>query len=295
MLLDSRAFVSGGRRASHGWCGPHPAGAGRASGAANKRPSSAESAKASVGVVFSRTGRQPPPAIASAAARRHAEQEHDLIRMQHLAGNAAVASVVQRDTVVQRKSGLDATAKAIVTAAQDTSKPVAERAVALVRAILATYLSSDAGLVKDVVYDDKRAAGGLNTESADGKDAKGTVSVGNAFVEQATEAGFARRVVQVDHELEHVRQHRSGLGGAGKSNLREFLAFSREALQAEFAGTGSVGHGTRIQLIDEALRRYYKLGADDRKTHEGKKNALLEEREKHNGKGGHPRTEPPGP
>jgi hypothetical protein len=215
--------------------------------------------------------------------------------MQRLAGNAAAVAAVQRDTAVQRKSGLDPAAKAIVTAAQDTSKPVADRAVALVRAILATYLSSDAGLVKDVVYDDRRAAGGLNTESPDGKNAKGTISVGKDFLEQATESGFARRVIQVDHELEHVRQHRSGLGGANRSDLREFLAFSRESLETEFAGTGSIAHGTRLRLIDEALRLYYKLGDDDRKLHEGKKNALLEEREKHNGKGGHPRTDPPGP
>ena len=215
--------------------------------------------------------------------------------MQRLAGNAAVLAAVQRAATVQRKSGLDAGAQAIVTAAQDTKKTVDERAVALVRAILATYFSADAGLVKDVVYDDARAAGGLNIESGNGKAAKGTISVGDDFLKQATESGFARRVIQVDHELEHVRQHRAGLGGANRSTLREFLAFSREALQAEFTGTGRISHSTRLRLIDEALRLYFKLGEDDRKTHEGRRKALLEEREKHNGKAGNPRTEPPGP
>jgi hypothetical protein len=250
--------------------------------------------RANVGAVFSRTSRHPPPAVAPAAGRRPAV-DHDLVRMQRLAGNAAVAGAVQRNVAVQRKGGLDAGAQAIVTAAQDTKTPVADRAVALVRAILATYFAGDAGLVKAVVYDDERAAGGLNTESGNGNAAKGTISVGKDFLEQATEAGFARRVIQVDHELEHVRQHRSGLGGAGRSTLREFLAFSREALQAEVGGTGSIQHGTRLRLIDEALRLYNKLGDDDRKTYEGRRKALLDDREKHNGKGGHPRTEPPGP
>jgi hypothetical protein len=247
--------------------------------------------------VVIRTIRHPPPAVPSVAPRRHVQDEHRLVRMQRLAGNAAVVAAVQRDAVVQRKNPLDAGAKAIVIAAQNTKTPVADRAVALVRAILATYFSADAGLVKDVVYDDERAAGGLNTESGNGngKSAKGTISVGKDFLEQATEAGFARRVIQVDHELEHVRQHRAGLGGANRSTLREFLAFSREALQTEVAGTGTIQHGTRLRLIDEALRLYNKLGDDDRKTHEGRRKALLDEREKHNGKGGHPRTDPPGP
>jgi len=206
------------------------------------------------------------------------------------AGNAAVVGLLQRQP--SGGSKLDDTAKAIVAAAQDSSKPVAERAVQLVRSIISTYLSGDSGLVKDVKFDDKYK--GLNTESQGSKEKTvGVVSVGSKFVEQATERGFARRVIQVDHELEHVRQHRAGMGGGKRKDEREFLAFHREALESEFAGTGKVDHGTRIAVIDAALGNYYCLSDDDRKKYEDKRQGLLAEREKHNGKGGHPSTDPP--
>lgn len=177
-------------------------------------------------------------------------------------------------------------------AAQDTSKGASDRAVALVKTILSTYFAPDAALVKDVVWSESEP--GLMTTAADGKDATGTISVGSSFLSQTSATGLARRVIQVDHELEHVRQHRTGtMGGPNNSNLREFLAFQREAFEAELPGTGRVSHSTRISLIDEALRRYYKLSGDLQKEHEPKKRALLTERERHNGKGGNDKTDPP--
>ena len=71
-----------------------------------------------------------------------------------------------------------------------------------------------------------------------GQGPQGKITVGHSFLQQTTEQGFARRVLQVDHELEHVRQHRAGMGGANRQDEREFLAFQREALEPELAGTG---------------------------------------------------------
>jgi hypothetical protein len=218
------------------------------------------------------------------------------VGLQRTAGNRAVTLLLQRDpdagTPAKKPSALDAKAEAIVKAAQDTSKGASERAIAVVKAILATYFSADSGLVKDVVWDASEP--GLMTTAADGKDVTGTIAVGSSFLSQTTTTGFARRVIQVDHELEHVRQHRTGtMGGPKNSDLREFLAFHREALEAELPGTGRVSHSTRVDLIDEALRRYYKLTEDQRKVHEAKKQALLTERELHNGKSGNAKTDPP--
>lgn len=218
-----------------------------------------------------------------------------LLALQRAVGNRAVTLMIQRDKAAPAKksSTLDAKAQAIVTAAQDSSKPESDRAVALVRAIINTYFSGDAGLVKGVVWD-VNETGGLNTDSDHGKDAQGTIRVGPKFLEQATATGFARRVLQVDHELEHVRQHRAGgMSGPKNSNLREFLAHQRGALQEEVPGTGRISHATRINLIDGALTYYYKLSEDQKKLYAAKKQALLDEREKHNGKGGNPKTDPP--
>jgi len=202
--------------------------------------------------------------------------------------------VIQRDDRPgpKKSSKLDAQAEAIVKAAQDATLPAAERGVALVRAILNTYFAADAGLVKDVVW--RASEPGLLTTAADGKGVKGTIYVGTSFLDQTSNKGFARRVIQVDHELEHIRQHRAGgMGGPKNAALREFLAFTREALQPEFVGTGRVSHSTRIALIDEALRNYYQLSASQQQQHQAKKQALLAEREQHNGKGGNPKTDPP--
>jgi hypothetical protein len=219
----------------------------------------------------------------------------EILRLQRAAGNRAVLTLIQRDAEgapPKKKSPLDAPAEAIVTAAQDSSKPAADRGVALVRAIIATYFPTSTALVKDVVW--RAAEPGLLTSAADGKDVQGTIYVGTSFLDQATAKGFARRVIQVDHELEHIRQHRTGgMGGPKNSNLREFLAFAREAMQAELAGTGRISHSTRVDLIDEALRNYYALSDDQRKQHAATKQALLTERERHDGKSGNAKTEPP--
>jgi hypothetical protein len=210
------------------------------------------------------------------------------------AGNSAVTGLLQRDEAktAKKSSKLDDKAAAIVKAAQDTSVDESKRGVEAVKSIISTYFSGDAGLVKEVIW--KSSQGGLNTESVGkGKDTQGKITVGHSFLQQTTESGISRRVLQVDHELEHVRQHRAGMGGANRQDEREFLAFQREALEPEFAGTGRVGHSTRVKVIDSALGYFYCLSEDNQKKYADKKEALLTEREKHNGKAGNDKTDPP--
>lgn len=218
-----------------------------------------------------------------------------VLSLQRGAGNAAVTRLLARDeagtTTKPSASTLDAKAQAIVDAAQDASKPLAERAVQAVKRIIATYFSAEDELVKGVDY--KKDEPGLNTEVGTAKDAKGRIDVGDSFVNNTTKAGFARRVIQVDHELEHIRQHRAGMGGPKTKNLREFLAFHREALAPEFAGTGKVSHATRVDLIDAALKNYFCMSDDQQKEHAGKKDELLKVRPDHVEKSHKTFPEPP--
>jgi len=117
--------------------------------------------------------------------------------------------------------------------------------------------------------------------------------VGDYFVNNTTKAGFARRVIQVDHELEHIRQHRAGMGGPKTKKLREFLAYHREALAPEPSGTGKVSHATRVDLIDAALKNYFCMSDDQRKEHVGKKDELLKVRADHVEKSHKTFPEPP--
>lgn len=56
---------------------------------------------------------------------------------------------------------------------------------------------------------------GAENHRCHGREILGTITVGRYFVELTTAKGLARRVLRVDHELEHIRQHRAGLGGPG--------------------------------------------------------------------------------
>ena len=120
---------------------------------------------------------------------------------------------------------------------------------------------------------------------------KGKITVGRYFVENVDK--FARRVLQVGHELQHVDQQRAGMGGADKSNEREFLAHSWTAKEPEKAGTGRVSQKTRVDMIDEALGNYRCMPEDRRTAHKTEMEALLELRKSHDGKAGNAATEPP--
>jgi len=247
-----------------------------------------------------------PARSGAALVRRHAEPTGSgaarrVLVLQRTAGNHAVAALlrsavapvgVQRQTAGTRVStrGLDAQAAAIVTNAANTSRPVSQRAVELVWAIIRAYFPSKAGLVRAVQFDDSET--GLSTTVRTAANAQGTRSVGSTFLNEAL-TGFARRPLQVGHELEHVEQHRSGMGGPATKHLREFLAFYHKALAPELAGTGRVSHSTRVRLIDAALGNHYCLSTQLRTTHAAKEQELLAARARHDGRASNPSTTPP--
>jgi hypothetical protein len=186
------------------------------------------------------------------------------------------------------RNTLDDTAKKIIEAAKDSSKAIDQRAINAVNDIVKAYY--DPSLVDSVIY--KENAIGLETTPVGkGKDIKGKITVGKDFVDHID--SFARRVLQVGHELEHVKQQREGMGGHNKSHEREFLAFYWESTQPEKTGTGRVPHATRVDLIDEALRNYYCLPKEDQEKYASKKDELLTLRSSEEHKSGHEHTDPP--
>jgi hypothetical protein len=181
-----------------------------------------------------------------------------------------------RVATIQRQGAnpLDEKAKKIIEAAEDTSKGIDKRAIDAVKSIVKAYY--DPTLLDEVVYDEKDP--GLTTSPVgSGKDIRGQIAVGKYFVENIHY--FARRVLQVGHEMQHIQQQRAGMGGPAKKNEREFLAFHWEATQPERAGTGKVPHATHVALIDEALRNYYCMPDGSKKAHASKKEELLKLRE----------------
>jgi hypothetical protein len=188
----------------------------------------------------------------------------------------------------ENNKALDEKAKKIVDAAKDAGKSLDQRAIDAVNSIIKTYY--DPTLVEKITYDENEP--GLATSPVGtGKDIKGSITVGKYFIENIY--SFARRVLQVGHELEHVQQQRAGMGGVTKRNEREFLAFHWEATTPEKAGTGKMSHSTRVALIDEALRNYYCMPEDKQKSHTDKKEELLKLREVEEKASGNPHKDPP--
>lgn len=181
-------------------------------------------------------------------------------------------------------NALDAQAKAIIAKAQDSTIDAKVRAVEVVKLIIDTYYPGEKSKVESVVFDDAKAGSGLDTlevPSSDGNKAKskGKISVGNYFLNGTTQIHLARRVLQVGHELEHIKQWRTGLAGGQHSKEREFLAFYHEALDPEKPGTGRMQHSTRLLLIDGgALHNYYCMSPAKQKEHESKKKEILDRR-----------------
>jgi hypothetical protein len=216
---------------------------------------------------------------------------HELTHvMQQTGGAAQVAQgSLQRQ---ERKNPLDDAAKAIIAKAKDASVAVDKRGIQLVRDIIAQYYPSEAAKVDAIEFDDARAGTGLVTQSVGaGATTKGKIAVGTYFVTKVD--AFARRVLQVGHELQHIDQYRSGLSGGQNQKKREFLAFHDEALAAEKPGTGRLSYSTRLALIDGALGYFYCLTGEEQESFASKKEALLKRREEVNGKAGNERTNPP--
>ncbi len=218
---------------------------------------------------------------------------HELAHVVQQEGSTARRTVP--GGVLQRqgkKNPLDTKARAMIDKAKDSSVDIDKRAVQLVNDIIAQYFPGEASKVDTVVFDEKRAGSGLATQSVgSGATAKGNIAVGTYFVTNVD--AFARRVLQVGHELDHINQYRGGLAGGQNKNKREFLAFYSEALAEEKAGTGRMSYSTRLALIDAALGYFYCLSADEQTDSESKKAALLKRREDVNGKAGNEPTDSP--
>jgi hypothetical protein len=160
-------------------------------------------------------------------------------------------------------NALDAKAQAIITLAADTTIPIADRAIRVVNDIICSYMPSEASKVRKINY--SSAEHGLNTQSVgSGASTQGDICVGDYFVNNITTTHIARRILQVAHELQHIDQYRTGTGPTGlaggtRSDQREFLAFTTEALADEFIGTRRMPNATRLTLIDTAIGYYYCL------------------------------------
>ena len=206
-------------------------------------------------------------------------------------GGAATFGSIQRQT--KSSSGKDKTAQDIIDKAKDATKTpdIATRAKNVVWDILKAYYSSEVSKVSDVVYEEDQS--GLETTPVgSGSQLTGKIAVGKYFVEHID--SFARRVLQVGHELQHVDQHRTGkMSGAKNRDEREFLAFEWEANQQPKAGTGRLGDAMRRDLIDCALGYLLCLPEDKQKGYDSKKAALLKLRDTVNGTSGNPKTDPP--
>jgi hypothetical protein len=186
----------------------------------------------------------------------------------------------------------DAQAQAIITAATAESTPIADRAVALVTAILCRYYPDQIDKVVAVEYRQRQE--GLETQSVGrGSSARGRIYVGDNFVGLTNTRLFSRQVLSVGHELQHIDQYRSGLAGADRGTEREFLARAWTALHDELPGTGRMPDTVRRETIDGALRCYYCLTAEQQRAQQGERDRLLARRATVNGTRGNAPTDPP--
>ena len=169
---------------------------------------------------------------------------------------------------------LDATAKAIIKDAREPAYGKHSRAVRTVWSIVKTYYPTDVGLVSSVIF--LSTEPGLSTGSVGSPPiVRGIITVGPNFIDNATERFFARRVLQVGHELQHIKQWRTGMRGAAYRHEREFLAHHWTATTPEFPGTGCVRPETRVDSIDCALGYYHCMSATDQAKYATWKSRLL--------------------
>jgi hypothetical protein len=242
---------------------------------------------------------------ASERSRNHPSAALSLIDLQRTAGNAAVVDLLAQrgGPTVQRDGGhptaapaaatdLDEKAQAIIDAAAADHPAASERAVNAVQQIVDTYYGDKASTVSGITY--KASEPGLKTTSqGKGDSSTGSIAVGDYFLNNTTKAGFARRVLQVGHELEHIQQYRSGMGGETHRHEREFLAFYHEGTAAAVPHTGKMAHANRVNLLDEAIRHYNAFSDADKKRYADQYKDLLEQRAKELKASGNDKTDPP--
>jgi hypothetical protein len=187
---------------------------------------------------------------------------------------------------------IDATARTIVAAAQDQSKPIDLRGRELVRAIIGTYFPTEAAKVSGVQF--MESLPGLQTTSeGSGPTTRGLIRVGRYFVEHTDDRFFARRVLQVGHELRHIDQWRAGMVGPARKAEREFLAHCWVALTPELPGTGCLPHATRVEIIDAALGNLNCLSATVRARYGQHERTLLALRQREQAASGRATTPAP--
>lgn len=173
------------------------------------------------------------------------------------------------------KNPLDDRAKAIIAQAQNPGTSKFDRAVRAVWNILRTYYPNEATQVAGVVFVETGTTGLLTTRSGTGPAARGIITVAPDFLDHTTEPFFARRVLQVGHELQHIDQYRAGMIGPANKAKREFLAHYWTAMAPEPPGTGCVHPETRVAIIDCALANCHCLSATERAPYAAHERRLL--------------------
>jgi hypothetical protein len=152
---------------------------------------------------------------------------------------------------------LDARARSIIQAAQGATNGLWMRAIQVVWRIIGEYYPADAAKVSGVGWQPNLS--GLETQrdqfAATGV-IYGRIFVGTYFISNTNANQFARRVLQVGHELQHIDQYRRGITN---QNEREFLAFYWAAMAQEKPGTGCLSHAMRRDLIDCAIGALLKV------------------------------------
>ncbi len=186
----------------------------------------------------------------------------------------------------------DARANAIITTAQNASISIQNRALQVVNDMICAYMPSQVSKIRKITY--YASENGLQVRSVgSGATTRADICVGDYFVNNTTNSGISRRLLQLTHEIQHIDQYRSGMAGANRSDEREFLAFYEEALADEFIGTGRMQHATRRGLIDGAIGYYYCLEASLKTRYSPNLRALLTRRSTVDGTAGNPSTDPP--
>lgn len=169
----------------------------------------------------------------------------------------------------QKKDALDENAKKIVKEAQDKSKPLEQRGVEAVKKIIDTYWKDASNKPNKIVFD-KDLESGLGTKNGKEK----TLKVSKEFVESVQDKHFARKVIQVGHELKHFEQYAKGMSGENKKHEREYEANGWSARAQEKPGTGVMSEDMRKRYAQEALGHYKQMNSEQKERYKEDANGL---------------------
>lgn len=165
---------------------------------------------------------------------------------------------LQRQPSTRSQTSLDQTAINIIAIAQNSQRDLGLRAVEVIYRIISAYYPSDASIVSGVGFE--AGLRGLETVlSGSSTSTRAIIKVGRYFVDNTDQVHFARRVLQAGHEINHIKDWRTGMAGPGRSDEREFRAFYQAATAQERPHTGRMQHIDRVSQIDAALGYYHCL------------------------------------